>query len=206
MNAFKKLIALPFAMMIALMTSTAPCFADELNAKGQLNIDSITVGTTTYSNVLINLGTGWNVVSIGSSSPVCTAPQVLTNGVCVTPALAASPAGYVSQGGLLWMPVSFTPYTYAQASALCAGTINGQTGWRLPTITELTGLTPPIVMGTIATVGLYGSGAMNGQGWALGITWSSTPISAGFHDFVSLYYGYIGADFDTNYHYVTCVR
>jgi hypothetical protein len=53
-------------------------------------------------------------------------------------------------------------YALADATALCAGTINGQTGWRLPTKDEL--------------VSLYNSGAMNGQGWSLaGWVWSSTP-------------------------------
>lgn len=188
MNTFKKLIAL-LAMMIASMASTAPCFADELNANGQLNIDSITVGTTTYTNVLINLGTGWNVVSIGSSSPVCTAPQVLTNGVCVTP--TAPSAGYVSQGGLTWMPISSTQYTYAQASALCAGTINGQTGWRLPTSAELSAL--------------YNSGAMNGQGWTLNFTWSSTPNPGGYY-IVHLGGGVVVSLGGAHITYVTCVR
>lgn len=53
---------------VALMALSASSFGDELNAQGQLNIDSIVVGNTTYTNVLINLGTGWNVVSIGGSS------------------------------------------------------------------------------------------------------------------------------------------
>ena len=198
MNTFKKLIAL-LATMTALMASTAPCFADEVNAKGQLNIDSITVGTTTYSNVLINLGAGWNVVSIGSSSPVCTAPQVLTKGVCVTPPLTATApsGGYVSQGGLTWMPVSSTAYTYAQASALCAGTINGQTGWRLPTQSELSAL--------FAAYPSYSS-VLAGQGWMLSSTWSSTPWSAGGHLSVGLNSGSVNADSDTLGNYVTCVR
>ena len=94
------------------------------------------------------------------------------------------PAGYVSQGGLTWMPVSGTKYAYADATALCAGTINGQTGWRLPTKDEL--------------VSLYNSGAMNGQGWTLGYAWSSTPVEPGIpggsgsHYGVGLFNGLVG--------------
>ena len=98
---------------------------------------------------------------------LCTSPQVYSNGVCATPAPAALPAGYVSQGGLTWMPISSTYYTYAKATALCAGTINGQTGWRLPTQPELSAL--------------FTSGAMYGRGWTLGNAWSSTSGSAGAH-------------------------
>ena len=88
------------------------------------------------------------------------------------------PAGYVSQGGLTWMPVSGTKYAYADATALCAGTINGQTGWRLPTEDEL--------------VSLYNSGAMNGQDWSLGWTWSSTPFDSDSHFGVGLHNGSVG--------------
>ena len=59
--------------------------------------------------------------------------------------------GFVSQGGLTWMPVTFTK-TWADANAYCTSFKGlGQTGWRLPTKDELSAL--------------YNSGAMNGQGW-----------------------------------------
>ena len=97
------------------------------------------------------------------------------------------PAGYVSEGGLTWMPVSATAYTYAQAAALCNGM-----GWRLPTQPELSTL--------------YTSGAMNGQGWALSITWSSTREGAGIHDFVMLDSGGDNFNGDSSIYYATCVR
>lgn len=109
-----------------------------------------------------------------------------------TPA-ASTLSSYVSEGGLTWMPVSSTQYTYAQASALCAGTINGLTGWRLPLEAELSAL--------------YTSGAMNGQGWMLlGGTWSSTPNLTGTHNSVNLTSGTVNLYYDTNSIYVTCVR
>jgi len=88
--------------------------------------------------------------------------------------------------------VSSTQYTYNEAAALCAGTINGQTGWRLPTQPELSSL--------------YASGAMNGQGWSLFNVWSSTVYSATQHYLVGLYNGSTGSALDTNYFYATCVR
>jgi hypothetical protein len=108
------------------------------------------------------------------------------------------PAGYVSQGGLTWMPISSARYTYAGASALCAGAINGQTGWRLPTQPELS-----------AFYSAYpnNSSVLSAQGWALYVTWSSTPFSAGIHFIVFLGDGGgVNWTDDTNFRYVTCVR
>lgn len=191
MNAFKKIIALSLAMMIGFMASTAPCFADGgdsyNSSNGQILFPSITVGNTIYTNVVITVG---SIVSVGGSSPVCTAPQVLANGVCVTPS-------YVSQGGLTWMPVSSTVYTYAQATALCAGTINGQTGWRLPTQPELSALYSAYP---------NNSSVLTGQGWTLTYTWSSTPYSAGSHYVVILDGGVVIWTVDPATLVVTCVR
>jgi len=99
----------------------------------------------------------------------------------------------VSQGGLTWMRIDPKGNAWPEANAYCNNTtINGQTGWRLPTKDELKSL--------------YDSGAMNGQGWTLAYTWSSTPGSAGGHDNVGLHNGGVGANNDTGSNYVTCVR
>lgn len=101
--------------------------------------------------------------------------------------------GYVFQGGLTWMPVTGSPYSYVDAVSLCAGTVNSLTGWRLPTRDELNAL--------------YTSQAMTGQGWVLNsYTWASTPNGSGFHYVVSLASGAGGTTQDTNLLYVTCVR
>ena len=120
-------------------------------------------------------------------------------GVSDTFTTTTLPAGYVSQGGLTWMPnnVVNPPNgwdTWTNANAYCTGTtINGQTGWRLPTAAELSAL--------------YASGAMNGQGWALANTWSSTPSGAGYHETVDLNGGDVLWGIDTfGFNYVTCVR
>lgn len=106
---------------------------------------------------------------------------------------AATPKGFVSQGGLTWMPVNDSRKTWSDANAYCTNTaINGQTGWRLPTKDELKSL--------------YDSGAMNGQGWTLGVTWSSTSNGAGHPYTVYLSNGDVRWDFDATYNYVSCVR
>lgn len=131
-----------------------------------------------------------------ADAPICTSPQVIQNGVCVTPTTV--PSDYVSQGGLTWIPTSTTRYTYTQATALCAAAIKGQSGWRLPTETELRAL--------------YLAYPNNSSGlpksWTAGYTWSSTPSSAGYnHETVDLRNGYIHSASDTgDINYVTCVR
>jgi hypothetical protein len=103
------------------------------------------------------------------------------------------PAGYVYEGGLIWMPVSATLYDWPTANSYCTTTtINGLTGWRLPTSAELSTL--------------YSSGAMNGQGWTLIDTWSSTPSSPGGHYIVYLALGGVYSFNDMATQNVTCVR
>jgi len=115
-----------------------------------------------------------------------------------TTTLAGLPAGYISQGGLIWSPnnatVSVLGYAkWNAANTFCTTqTINGQTGWRLPTTAEL--------------VALYHSGALSGQGWALNRTWSSTPRGAGSHESVRLNDGLVGWLNDAYNYYVSCVR
>lgn len=103
------------------------------------------------------------------------------------------PAGYVSQGGLTWMPVSASGYDWPSANFNCPNSMfNGQFGWRLPTKDEL--------------VSLYNSGAMNGQGWTLWGTISSTPAGAGSHYGVGLNDGSIYVQPDANGGVMACVR
>jgi hypothetical protein len=105
--------------------------------------------------------------------------------------LVTLPAGYVSQGGLTWMPVSSTRLlSWSEANTFCTTTI--LTGSRLPTKTEL--------------YALYTSGAMIGQGWMLAHTWSSTPYGPYSHYTVDLNVGVPGPGDDTTSYYVTCVR
>jgi len=128
----------------------------------------------------------------------------VTTGTAVASAATVAvtlPAGYVSQGGLIWMPNNIIPDSgsgvaisqWANANTYCnTATILGQTGWRLPTTAELSALST--------------SGAMNGQGWTLNFTRSSTPAFAGFHDAVALDNGVVDWADDTSALFVTCVR
>jgi hypothetical protein len=73
--------------------------------------------------------------------------------------------GYVSQGGLVWMPPTVGLMTWENAQAYCTNTtIRELTGWRLPTQAEL--------------AALAGSTALTGQGWPLSDTWTANAGSA----------------------------
>jgi hypothetical protein len=105
---------------------------------------------------------------------------------------AAKAPKYVSQGGLIWMPVTFHN-DWTVANNWCSNSvINGQTGWRLPTKNEL--------------IALYDSGAMKDQGWRLYDAWSSTPTGNGGHYFVRLDTGTVGGSGDADVIEITCVR
>ena len=103
------------------------------------------------------------------------------------------PKSFVAQGGLTWMPVNSSEKNWSSANAYCTNTtINGQTGWRLPTKDELKSL--------------YDSGMMKGQGWTLSVTWSSTPLGGAYHYLVTLDIGVVNANLDSTEYYVTCVH
>lgn len=132
---------------------------------------------TVGSAVAVNSGS-LETVSVNSGSPEKRA--------------AAMPKGFVKQGGLTWMPISFNK-NWSEANAYCSNTaINGQNGWRLPTKDELSAL--------------YNSGAMKDQGWRLDNTWSSTPDVSGRHYYGGLSVGGVYSGGDTSLDYVTCVR
>lgn len=153
-------------------------------------------GATASTYTLVNADFGAAITF--EVTPVATvAPTTGTPVVSAATAAITLPAGYVSQGGLIWMPNNIMPpsgwATWPNADAYCTGTtILGQTGWRLPTTAELSSL--------------YSSGAIAGQGWALDGTWSSTPHGAGSHEHVFLNDGYVSWDYDAIGYYVSCVR
>jgi hypothetical protein len=102
---------------------------------------------------------------------------------------------YLQQGGLTWMPVTFTD-VWSDAKSYCnIFNGSGQIDWRLPTIQEL--------------ANLQTSGLQTDQGWADGIAWSSTAGGFGYHYGVGLGKGdkrnsfFVDTDTDK---YVACVR
>ncbi|MDO9012159.1 MAG: hypothetical protein Q7U78_10210 [Gallionella sp.] len=167
---------------------------------------------SSYTLVVADVGNTitFEVTPVSSVAPTTGTPVL--SGATAAVAAAALPAGYISQGGLTWTPNTIGSATFGgdffgwgipggynnwtNANAYCTNTtINGQTGWRLPTQTELSAL--------------YSSGALAGaQGWTLGYTWSSTPFGVGFHYGVGLFNGSVHWFNDANidYLYVSCVR
>jgi len=109
------------------------------------------------------------------------------------------PGGYVYEGGLIWMPVSATTYTEALAASLCAGTINGLPGWRLPTEPELSALysTYP-----------NSSPVLSGQGWSLKFyNWTSTLSNPNSYYAVDMTGGFVSPNMSAvGSMYSTCVR
>ncbi|GGE64026.1 DUF1566 domain-containing protein [Massilia psychrophila] len=147
--------------------------------------------TSAVLTVLARVCAAPTVRDNGKCVQPCAAPAKRENGVCVAPAVAAS---VVVKSPLTWMPVTF-PASYADANAFCTtSVINGQTGWRLPTEFDLSNL--------------YTSGSMNGQGWKLDRTWTSTSGSGGVasHVVVSLANGSLNDQANDNSAYVACVR
>ncbi len=177
------------------MTSFSPLTASGGTASYTYSVSSGTLPTGLSLNASTGAVTGTPTLSYTAANVVFSVKD--TNNVVVsttsTVSFTAGPTGYVYQGGLTWMSVPAALYTWTNASAYCLNTtINGVMGWRQPTQTEMSAL--------------YTSGLMNGQGWSLGNTWSSTLAGAGFHDLVGLNSGSIYVTLDTNNGYVSCVR
>lgn len=148
--------------------------------------------TSAVLTVLARVCAAPTVRDNGQCVQPCVAPAVRDNGICVAPTVAG--ATYVVKNGLSWMPVSFA-LTWDNASAFCKSTtINGLTGWRQPTEFDLTDL--------------YGSALMNGKGWSLGRSWSSTGGSGvvASHLVVNLATGVTSEQSNDNSAFVACVR
>jgi hypothetical protein len=114
----------------------------------------------------------------------------------VSPSTSERPnrSGYVSQGGLTWMPVNESKKTWREANNYCVTTyFNGQSGWRLPTLAELNAL--------------YKSGEMYNHGWILDDTWSSDAVLMSTAHFnVRLSNGHYNGGADSLEFLVTCVH
>ncbi len=123
-----------------------------------------------------------------------------SNQVSATPQVAPLPAGYVIQGGLIWMPVTLN-FNWADANAYCTNTtINGRAGWRLPTLTEAYAF----------SASFFSIGGFRNSLWTspyMPYIWTSTPASVGSHYFADIVIG-VGGSFDArdvNQFGVTCV-
>jgi hypothetical protein len=91
--------------------------------------------------------------------------------------LPTTTTNYVTQGGLTWMPIGTTKYLWTDANTYCTSTtINGVSGWRLPTQPELSALYTA------------GTSSLSAAGWVLASTWSSSfdATYTSNHDLVAL--------------------
>ncbi|MBM3351335.1 MAG: DUF1566 domain-containing protein [Betaproteobacteria bacterium] len=140
-----------------------------------------------------------------ASGSAATNTTLTIGGVSATFTSTTLPAGFITTTAaqtvvaLTWSPNNNTvpggTSDWTTANAYCSSnTINGQSGWRLPTRTEL--------------IGLRNSGKVTSTppGWALLYTWSSTQHSAGIHSAVLLLNGIGIWTADMNFIFVSCVR
>ena len=163
---------------------------------GRIEGDTIVVGTAGTSTITAQQGEKGSYYPTSTSTTLtvarrpCEGSAVLEGGVCVTPPATAS---YVTTGNLSWMPTWFGR-TWAQADAYCKGTtINGSTGWRLPTRFELT---------TLAA-----SGALADKAWVMLDTWTADAgTAANQHLAVNLSTRASMSMADDSKAYVSCVR
>jgi hypothetical protein len=114
-------------------------------------------------------------------------------------------SGFISQGGLTWMPnTTDGKQNWSAANTYCTTTtINGTTGWRLPTFVELQTF---FKSGAITTAERNSGWASVSLGGGANLTWSSNSVGAGAHQ--------AGSEFnlsgisaaDSTLYQVTCVN
>lgn len=181
-----------------------------VSTNGSFTFPTTVASGSAYNATVLTQPSGQTcAVTGGSGTATANVTSVVVNCTNTT----TLPVGYVSQGSLTWMPnglniaagSSSPAYTYAQATALCAGTINNQTGWRLPTQVELSALS--------TSGALIPQGSLNAQltwPWVRSYTWSSTPGSVSIfgntYNIVDLGSGNVTLLPDSYSILVTCVR
>jgi len=150
-------------------------------------------GTTTITASQPEVGS-YNPTSTSTvltvTERVCEAPSVRQNGQCVAP---ATTAGFVTRGEVVWMPASFV-LDWAKADAFCKNTsIQGKTGWKLPTQAELKALVDSM--------------QLEGQNWATGDAWTADAgAGSNTHVTVNLASGVAAAPGSDAKAYVSCMR
>jgi hypothetical protein len=109
-------------------------------------LNSSSPGTLTYasSNVAVVTVAGASATIRGEGSATITANQAetanFTAGIQTTVLVVTAPplpAGYFKVGNLTWTKIYPGVLNYNAAATYCAGTFNGQTGWRLPSVAEM---------------------------------------------------------------------
>jgi hypothetical protein len=168
-------------------TSTITASQDSVGGWGPTS-----ASTTLTVTAVACTGTDVRINGVCTPVPTCTLPAVLTNNQCIPP---EANTNLVHAVDLAWMRVTYSD-NYTKAQAFCSTvTIDNKTGWHQPTTQQLKDLQL--------------SGAIAGQGWAVGYTWSSdmgTTSNAASHVAVDLASGATTERPDVAGAYVSCVR
>jgi hypothetical protein len=188
----------PFELKAPTSKSPAAFSFDSSDAKvATIEGNMVTVHTAGTATITARQG------SLGSYNPTstsalltvnprtCAAGAVRKDGLCVPPTTTAS---VVTRNGVMWVPTATTTkLTWTEADAFCKNiSYQGKTGWSLPGRSDLSEL--------------FGSGAVNGQGWTLGDAWSATADTDKTHLAVDLATGAASSLMSENKLYVTCTR
>ncbi|WP_371807713.1 Ig-like domain-containing protein [Corallococcus sp. CA054B] len=108
---------------------------------------------------------------------------------------AIDPTSALTSGGLTWVRPGAATVTWMDGMTYCSNTaIAGQTGWRMPTVEELTDLWVD-----------KGTNQLAAAGWPLDWIWAMTPISNG-HRVTNMATGGSSYSLDSDKQFLTCVR
>ncbi|NPD23149.1 Ig-like domain-containing protein [Corallococcus exiguus] len=108
---------------------------------------------------------------------------------------AVDPAGTLTSGGLTWVKPGTATVTWMDGKTSCTNmVIAGQTGWRMPTVEELTDLWVD-----------KGTSLLAAEGWTLDWIWTMSPYSSG-HQVTRMSTGGVSYSNDTDKQFLTCVR
>ncbi len=168
----------PLPAPVTTYTSSDPAVA-AINATGNITVGKIGSAIITTTQTINNI-----TVSV----------KATTVNVAAAPPL---PPGYFTTNSpkLVWSKPDGVARKWADAKEYCNGTINGQTGWRLPSKDELIAFQNERVTQYVAA------------GWPqYDYYWSNWPTVPPYVYLYSFFNKGGGADPETKSHVVTCVR
>ncbi|HEY4079477.1 MAG TPA: putative Ig domain-containing protein [Burkholderiaceae bacterium] len=157
-----------------------------------LTYDSAT-GTLGGTTAAVVASATYTVTVTDATSAVATSGFQVTN----------LPSGYLLFNGQTWMvPDATKTYSHADALTVCAGTINGTSGWHLPTAAEMQ------AMLTAQAALVTSNGFLKGVGWPVSSSfyWSADPGTGANFYYVNFGTNSTKAVAGTNLYYVTCAK
>jgi len=184
----------PYSFSVAVGTNAA--------ATGTVNGPALSLTGLSFDPVTGTLS-GSTVVMLGSSPYVVTVTDAQSTTSTSTFELTTLPAGYIQYNGQTFMKADpVATYTHDGAVALCAGTVNGTTGWHLPTVAELQALwNAGSAMGGSNTY-------IKSLGWTVSSAyyWAADAGTGSSFSRVSFGTGSTSTIAKTNLFYVTCAK